>query len=788
MTKILIFFTLCCFPFLTGICQNSKYLLCNKTDKPIEFASVALMSPKDSTIIKTTTTNQKGEFAFEDKYLSRNYFLKIYHLSYLPMQKRYDSHLAHKIILEERIQSTDEIKITAQRKPIEYKDGKIVANISSIPNYESSSVSKLLKQLPGVTINSNGISLNGSAAYVYIDGRKQLLQGRDAIKLLEAMPSISMDQIELKPLSDGTNDASDGAIINLVSKKQRVDGYFGSIGLDALRYDENNLAGGGNLFYMFKKNDIIFNTSLSFSNDLNWSNKQDSTIYSNGLKVNNDRERKYDLNKFIGSANLAWNSKRGHTLNLNLFGYTDFSKGNTIQDINNWNTHHHQSYTQTIESKGNDDLWSANVAYSSPDSLSYKLRLSYGMDIGGIRNDQDYYNDLNGKETESYLNSESDMTGKRHTFKLDFDKQFKNIGLKVYLGSKAVLGHLVENVYNTKPSFEKTEYPDSEFSGDENIYSGYLKLSQTITHNMTFVASARVEHSNYNVLQNATNTIANKYTNVFPYAHLYYKPSNNYQVIFGYVSSIKRPNYEHLLPGTTYINEYLYKTGNPYLNPTMSNGIALINYLFVHGSIGFRYIQTKDLEGEVFIKKGDNLIESTYLNYADNHQFKINAFIPFEFFSKKLSGYFSFDAVHNSLTNFKNEFELVKGRKSSYWKYNYKAGMDYKLTKRAGLNLWSQYNPEYQSPQFDYGSNWSLDIGATYSLMKNERIILSLNIENIFDSYKRDYTYYFNDITTQQHSHIHGRFVKFSIFMKLNKGEKIRDKAKENVNDTSRFM
>ena len=62
----------------------------------------------------------------------------------------------------------------------------------------------------------------------------------------------------------------------------------------------------------------------------------------------------------------------------------------------------------------------------------------------------------------------------------------------------------------------------------------------------------------------------------------------------------------------------------------------------------------------------------------------------------------------------------MDGRDRSYWKYNLKSGLDYQASDRLGFNSWAQYNHEFKSAQYDYGSNWSVDFGGTYKFLKDK--------------------------------------------------------------------
>ncbi len=778
--------------FFTNSLVSQDYTgeVVNKRNEPIPFVNIIMYSTADSTFLEATTTDNNGKFKLRENHKDKNCFLEISHLSYLTRQIPLKNQPFMKIVMQENLQSVGEVVVVGKKRLMAFKQGNLVANISVIHNHETSSVAKVLKQLPGVTANGReGLTLNGTYATLYIDGRKQQLQGTSVVKMLEGIPAASVEQVELKSIGDGTQDAADSeAIINLVTKKQKINGCFFSVGLESILYDRAKKAGGGNLFYMFKNNNILFNISLSYQNDYSRIVNNDSTHYRGGLVMVNDKEIDCRLNKYVGSANLAWELNKGHTLNFNIFGYDDFSNESVTQFIRVQNSDNDRNYIQTTKSKGNDDLWSGNIEYSSPDSLSSKVVASYAIDYGGIRSEKDYITQQHQEDDkELYLSSEHEMIGYRHTMKVDFIHSFKDINLKIDLGVKTDFSHLDEDVLNRYKN--KVDFSDSYFYADETVYAGYLKASYKINSKLRILSSLRIERTNYSIdLRSSDEKTNNSYTNYFPYVHLYYRPSENYQSVIAYVNSMKRQNYEHMLPGIRYNNEFSYRKGNPDIKPTLVRGVAWIHYLYGYGNISFRYRHIKDLEGEVLTGKNGNITEYTYLNYADNRQLKIDAYLPFEFFDKKLGGYISGGAKYNSLINLKNEYEIPEGRKGDYWNGSVKGGLNYKITPKFEVNTWAQYNPKYRTPQFDYQSNWSMDLGMTYSMLKDERITCALMAENLFDTYKRNYKYYYSGNKLSRYSHNYGRFIKFSVFIKFHKGENIRDKARENVNDTSRFL
>lgn len=763
-----------------------KGTIINNNLDGVEAASVALYDKKGN-LLSSTISNKQGKFTIKQNTDNKNTILNITHLSYINQSIKLNNDTTLVICLQENVIEADEIVVIGKKKAIEFKEGNLVANVSQIPNSESSTVANILKKLPGVTASDrSGLTLNGMSATLYIDGRKQNLQSTDIITVLESLPAASVDQVELISESNGMYDAEGtGAIINIKSKKQKLDGFYLTIGNENNLYADYSLDAGVNVFYMLKKNNLLINTTLSYKNDYSYKLVYDSTQFRTGTDVIIDMDKKNRMNQYIGSANLTYFMKKGHTLNFNVFGYDDFSNITTKMPTIVRDTETEQNFTTLEKSKGNDDLWSGNIEYASPDSLSGKLKVSYGFVYGGVRSKTDYFN-LNNEQEEWYMYSNPRMIGHRHTFKADY-KQFIGKKLSIYSGLKTDLGELKDDViYNTESTNDNLN--ESHFIANENLYAAYLALVYNFTENFGIYGSLRTEYTDYDVNLKSSDSQSNDtYYNLFPYFHVYLSVSRIYQTKLSFSSNISRPNYLYLLPGKRYNNEFSYSVGNPDLKPTMKRGIVWSNYLYTYGYISLRYVQAKDIIGQVLTSKTGNITEYTYQNYADNDQFYASIFLPYEFLNKKISGKVSSTIEYSTLKNAKNGY-VIDDNNKSYWKTFYEILFNYNITDKLSVFAWYGHHPDYSTPLYDYKSRYSVDFGITYSMLKNNKLTFSLEAQNIFDTYDYSYTYYYDGNIKNSYRQTSNRLIRFSIRYKINGGEKIIDKKRDNPNDINRFM
>lgn len=226
-----------------------KGVVQDEANVPLEMVSVALLSPKDSTFLSYTTTDEKGYFLLED--IPKDTILLQLHLIGF---KTYSKKLVYKkqlidlktIILKEDRSTLDEIIITAVI-PIQIKKDTIRFNANSFKVNYDDNLEVLLNKLPGIEVEEGKVIAQGNTVTkIFVDG-KEFFGGdpsivlknlsADDISKIEVIDKKS-DEAELTGVSDGNKEV----VINFTLKKTRKNRGFGKIaaglGLDN-RYFSN---------------------------------------------------------------------------------------------------------------------------------------------------------------------------------------------------------------------------------------------------------------------------------------------------------------------------------------------------------------------------------------------------------------------------------------------------------------------------------------------------------------------------------------------------------------------
>lgn len=246
----------------------------DQTSAVLPSATVLLLQPSDSALVSFGATNTEGHF--EIKGVNRsNYLLKITFMGFAPYFKQItppaDGALLDlgTIALEPKSNELSEVLVKGEQSPVTIKKDTIEYNAGSFKTQPNAVVQDLLKQLPGVQVESDGsISVQGEKVQrVTVDGKeffgkdpKLATQNlpADAVKKVQVFDKKS-DQAEFTGIDDGKREKT----INLSLKEDRRNSTFGKImggaGTDE-RYESkaslNRFSKGNQLSFLGMANNV----------------------------------------------------------------------------------------------------------------------------------------------------------------------------------------------------------------------------------------------------------------------------------------------------------------------------------------------------------------------------------------------------------------------------------------------------------------------------------------------------------------------------------------------------
>lgn len=690
---------------LSFFSQNSiRGTVADSTRKPIEYCPLVLLNASDSSQVKGNITDSLGNFVFQ-KIKPGTYFIKFHTVGFKPASTNtFTLDSLSQIIIPGQTLSSEginlkEVSIAVYKPAIEFKKGMVIMNVENDIVARGNTVLDLIKRIPGVMIDAqNNITINGaSGARFLIDDRMQQMPAAQIIDMLSGMSAESVSKIELIKNPPARYDAAgSGGLINIVTKRAKVNGYSGNIGFGASQGKRFRVGPNGSFNYKSKKLSLFSNFSYG-----KWDGISEKTLQRNIIvngkteTVNSHGTNESFQNVFSGSGGIEYDISKTTLLGL-------YINGNANND-NYLNTDRTQIGNSTFfnYAKTNDQIKTQNNSRSPAINFSLmqkidttggtlKLKLGYNnYTETEIKNIANHFYDVNEKEVAPKSTYDADFSGtfKVYTAKLDLNKTFKN-KLSLESGFSAT----IEDDYsNTKLQFSNQS--TGFFLGDTTFYNTYRFKQNlwaaytTVSRNwdkVGFSVGLRAEQTDVNI-----DFISNKYLykrdylSLFPSGSLDFNLNKKNTITLAYSYRIRRPHYGMLNPVRQFNEQLNYSVGNSEVRPQFSHNFNLDYNFNQFITVSTSYEESKDFtfwysytpgSSRVKIDTISNLprFTNTSLTLSAQKRIKWYNFQTFwlltrQAFEGNLVGYDVSSTSYQFYLNLNQEFYLPKDWKIQIW-------------------------------------------------------------------------------------------------------------------------
>ena len=290
MTKRIFTLSLMMFAVLTIMAQGlvKGRVLDKANDEALAFVNIAV-SPKGSkTIAGGATTDIDGKFSIKNL-KNGDYTLTLTFVGYKTVTKEFQISDNHKTVsyaalhMAEDANMLNEVKVVGQKSTMKLEVDRKTFDVSSNLANVGETASEVLDNIPSVEVDNDGnVSLRGNTSVeVWINGRSAGLTSDNMGQILQQIPAESIDRIEVMDNPSAKFSAEGGAgIINIVLKKDRKAGYYGSV--SAGGDTRNGVRGGINFNYNSRFVDFFANIGLRHNENVSKQNS-DQTYFSDSL-------------------------------------------------------------------------------------------------------------------------------------------------------------------------------------------------------------------------------------------------------------------------------------------------------------------------------------------------------------------------------------------------------------------------------------------------------------------------------------------------------------------------
>ena len=774
----------------TGIAQSGKgsirALVIDEQDHYVENATVELLLPSDSSLVKAGITDKDGSVLFENISF-RAYLLRVSLVGYT---SQYSSEIgldasepdlqAPSVRLLRSSAQLQNVTVSARKPFIQKLTDRIVVNVENSIVNAGSSAFDVLERSPGIQIDPNdNISMRGrSGVIIMIDGKPSPMSGADLVNFLRGLPSTAIERIDLITNPSAKYDAAgNSGIIDIRMKKDQRLGANGSLtaGYGQGVYPKANA--GGSFNYRNKKVNVFGNYNYAYRMNLNHLLLDRNFFNADGSfngKDEKDNYTKIPLTFHTGRVGADFfPSKKtilGVVANVNSVDVRPRNNNNSIVIDNNkqplstfkTNTNNHSrnnnwlvnlNFKHTFDTTGRELTVDIDRGEYSSDALSLTSTRFFNLD--GSSQKQDYI--LQG-----------DQDGKLHftTAKADYVNPLRQ-GAKWEAGFKT---SFVSSDNDAKFFDISTGTPVNDdtktnrFFYDETNNAGYVNVSKEFKK-FNVQIGLRGEHTSVKTRQvRGDIRWDSAYFQIFPSAFFNYKVKEDQTLGISVSRRIDRPGYSQLNPFLFLIDVTTYSTGNPGLLPQFTWSYEL-SYTMKSINFTFGYSHTTDNQNivigrfkDVFpnIPADENVTVQIPVNLESSDYYGLTIAAPVKitkwwnminngnFYYNHFNGNLGGTTLNNgkmvASVSTNNNFTFKKGW-SAEWSGSYNSGQQYGFMVTR--------------------SQWALGAGVQKAVWKNKGL-LRLNISDIFWTNLPRATITYNNYIEYWHAYRETRIVNLT--------------------------
>lgn len=598
----------------------------DKNRTPIEFVTISLLSANDSSLVKGTITDEKGEFILSRKDV-KNCIIRASHIEYKTVFTSVPPSIKDvEFILEPSIISMNEVIVKSNFIKHEYD--RIIVNMKGNPVVKGRTVNEALGMLPGVINMNDELRLNGgTVSKIYINGRE--LHDRTELSSLQAT---NIENVEILPEADLQHNATTkGGIIYIHLKKNADGGGNGSPSLlgQMRKRNSHRERFGLPLSLRFGKwnfyNNLVLSNSgnpyitenITHNSHLNTHIVNQNVDRNNIRRINETFSMLYDITTLQSIGLNCMVKQAGSTLKSSSFS--------EIQETE-------KEYTSSYHSKGKGDekIYQASLNYNWK-SKNGKNTLQTVLDY--LRSDETQ--ELNYHYLYQYpdKNEENNKCSNNGTVSDLWKAEINYIFLlnehsRLKWGGYYYNNHTDNQMYYAYQSEEGWQKEDKSglFTYKGIGYAGYAEYVWQ-WKKFTLNGGIRVQEDEVKCISNNIAGDKRTYRNLFPSIKLGYLFSEKNQASLSYSKRMGNIPYKNMNPAIVYISEYSYAKGNPDLVPTTEHRIRLLLSLSDTWSISYTYGKRKDDSYPLVYQDKDNPIITytmpTNIGKSYRHAFSI---------------------------------------------------------------------------------------------------------------------------------------------------------------------
>jgi outer membrane receptor protein involved in Fe transport len=582
-----------------GSAKIVGYILDSTDKKPVEFASVALISKTTGKPLDGAVADQVGKFTLS-KVSIGDYRLVISFIGYesktlfVTISGKNDDQDLGVVSMKPSAKLLDEVTVEGQRALIEERVDRTVYNAEKDATNRGGDATDVLKKVPMLSVDLDGNpSLRGSTnVKVLINNKPSTIMASSITDALKQIPADMIKTVEVITSPSARYDAEGSAgIINIVTKKNTLQGL--TLNLDtSVGLRGSNLALNGN----FRNKNWGLSLGGFGRSEYNVNGKFESTQNTTSLEgIRNTNVQSAETRR----EGIFGNYQLGFDWDINKYNSVTSSVRFGLRNGNNWQDGLSQIRNGALSSLRNTNSLdkSANIDVNLDYTKTFqKAQREFSILTMYSRNNRanDFYNlILNPKSTMTEIMSSiknvNESYNEEATIQLDYQTPIGKNQL-IEFGGKAI----ARNVTSDYASFRGDNLgvytlvnsvflPSNVFDYNQNIVGTYGSYTLTTKNKWSVKMGARYEYTDISasfLKKEGQNTVIPPYGVLVPSFNMS-KTFKSGTWRFSYNRRLQRPGIENLNPNVNSTNPLNISQGNPNLAPEFTNNYEVSYSKFV---------------------------------------------------------------------------------------------------------------------------------------------------------------------------------------------------------------
>lgn len=764
MKRFIIFFLLCLCGY-TGWAQGTVKgkILDRQKSEPLGFVNIKVTEQGSDKFAGGGITDAGGNFNVSGL-KDGKYTLSLTFMGYKDVTRQFEITPAKRevqfklLYMAEDAKQLNEVTVTGQRATMKLEVDRKSFDVGQLISNAGQAASDVLDNIPSIEVDNDGnVSLRGnSSVEVWINGKASGLTSDNRAQILQQLPAESIDRVEVidNPSAKFSAEGSAG-IINIVLKKDRKAGYYGSVQAGG------DTRGGANTSFNVNYNSRLIDSYLNigYRHRAN-TGHMESQQTSNAYKQTYDSDSKQRGNNFFTRAGVTLHATTKDDFSLsgmlmhgggNSHSYTPYIYTAVANDLNNY------QLDRLNRSRTGMDMRYGEFNYHH--SFNDKHFIDFTADLSSWKmNNDNWYQDSTvvvgiDDVTYSYQYRPQYINNHRKELKLEYENQVtKNFKIEAGYNGNFSRENTPQESYMDNTSFDGTNASEDKLFFNRFIYKQDLHAFYT-TLSYKFGALSlmgglrgeywRVNTESYTWEQEHDASLREQpfkkdYFQLFPSVFMSWQMTETQQLQLNYTRRLRRPWGGQLNSFRDTRDATTVSFGNPYLTPEFSNSFSL-NYLKQWNDhsllVSAYYRPTTDVIQRISYKnQEDGLFYQTSMNVAKSVSTGLEMTVKNKLW-RILDLTTSANAYYYRLNGFSYDIDgqTVTGNSDHNFTWNARMTASLMLPYDISIQTTGRYTARQVITQGYRKANYSIDFGARKNFF-NKLFTLSVNCRDLLDS------------------------------------------------------